>query len=317
MKLKDIYELAIEMGMEADPRGKAEVQKRLKKAKEKYDKIDKDEKKYFDEEKLKNPYADTRILAGDPPMEVKRLLAGIDLEVGEIVLADRLREKGEPVELLLTHHPEGKALAALSDVMALQADVWEKFGVPVNIGDVLISGRMKEVFRSLLPVNHRRAVDAAELMGFAFMCVHTPADNLVTDFLQKIFDKNPPDTVKDVVDELKKIPEYEKATYENAGPNISLGDPGMRAGKVMVDMTGGTEGPEDVVEKLVQAGVGTVVGMHMSDKLRKKAEEHKLNVVIAGHIASDAIGLNLFLDKLEKKGVKIIPCSGLIRIKRS
>lgn len=317
MKLKDIYKLVITMGMEADPRGRAEVQQRLKEAKEKFDKLEEEEKKFFDKEKLTNPYADTRILVGSSSLEVKGILAGIDLEVGEVVLADRLREKGERIDLLLTHHPEGKALAALAEVMPMQADVWEKFGVPVNIGDVLISGRMKEVFRSLSPVNHRRAVDAAELLGFSFMSVHTPADNLVARFLQNMFDEKPPRTVQDVVDELKKIPEYEKAVYENAGPSIMLGDPNMRAGKVMVDMTGGTGGPEDVIEKLVQAGVGTIVGMHMSDKMRTKAEQHKLNVVIAGHIASDALGLNLILDEIEKKAVKIIPCSGLIRSKRS
>ncbi|KKR97364.1 MAG: hypothetical protein UU49_C0033G0007, partial [Candidatus Magasanikbacteria bacterium GW2011_GWC2_41_17] len=41
-----------------------------------------------------------------------------------------------------------------------------------------------------------------------------------------------------------------------------------------------------------------------------------LNIIIAGHIASDSLGLNLFLDELEKKGIKIIPCSGLIRVSR-
>ena len=53
-----------------------------------------------------------------------------------------------------------------------------------------------------------------------------------------------------------------------------------------------------------------------SEKNRKKAEENNLNVVIAGHDSSDSIGMNLFLDELEKKGVEIIPCSGLIRISR-
>jgi hypothetical protein len=39
-------------------------------------------------------------------------------------------------------------------------------------------------------------------------------------------------------------------------------------------------------------------------------------VVIAGHISSDSLGMNLFLDELEKKGIKIIPAAGLIRIPR-
>ncbi|MFA5802992.1 MAG: NGG1p interacting factor NIF3, partial [Thermoleophilia bacterium] len=75
-------------------------------------------------------------------------------------------------------------------------------------------------------------------------------------------------------------------------------------------------GPEESMEKLAAAGVGTVVGMHISEKNREAAEKHKVNVVIAGHNSSDSIGINLFLDELEKKGVEIIPCSGLIRISR-
>jgi hypothetical protein len=40
-------------------------------------------------------------------------------------------------------------------------------------------------------------------------------------------------------------------------------------------------------------------------------------VVIAGHISSDSLGVNLFLDELEKRGIEIIPCSGLIRVSRN
>jgi hypothetical protein len=82
-------------------------------------------------------------------------------------------------------------------------------------------------------------------------------------------------------------------------------------------MTGGTSGSENSYEKLSQAGVGTIVGMHMSDKHRKEAEKHHLNVVIAGHISSDSLGMNLLLDGIEQKGIDIIPCSGIIRHKRS
>ncbi|MCL1874052.1 MAG: NGG1p interacting factor NIF3, partial [Clostridiales bacterium] len=67
MKIKEIYELAIEMGINADPRGREAVEKVLAKARQKYEKRkDKpeEEKGYFDEESLRNPYADSRILYG-------------------------------------------------------------------------------------------------------------------------------------------------------------------------------------------------------------------------------------------------------------
>jgi len=63
--------------------------------------------------------------------------------------------------------------------------------------------------------------------------------------------------------------------------------------------------------------VGTIIGMHLSDEHRKKVEESRINYIIAGHMSSDSIGLNLFLDELEKNGVEIIPCSGFIRHSRN
>jgi hypothetical protein len=316
MKLIEIYRLAVEMGIKSDPRGLSGVKEALKEEKRRFKKLSKNDKQFYDEEKLKNPYSDTRILFGKEDLEIKGIMSGIDLEVGEILLADRLIEKGKQIDLLLAHHPEGKALASLSDVMTLQADVWHKFGVPVNIGDVLIDRRMKEVFRAILPVNHNRAVDAARLLNLPFMVVHTPADNLVTEFLQKSFDKKKPKTVGNIVERLKEIPEYKNASKGNAGPTILVGDTSKRAGKVMIDMTGGTEGPGGAIEKLANAGVGTIIGMHMGEKLRKKAEKFHMNVVIAGHIASDNLGLNLFLDELEKREIKIYCSSGLNRVKR-
>lgn len=317
MKLKDIYALAVKTGIEADPRGKDVIKARLAKRREAFDKLNDDDKALFDQEKLTNPYADTRILAGDPQAEIGGLLAGIDMEAPEILLADRLRERGEPIDLVMAHHPEGAALAALNEVMDMQADIWHRFGVPINIGDVMIDRRAKEVQRALSPINHDRPVDAARLLGLALLCVHTPADNLVSRFLQERFDKERPLYVDDVVKMLKAVPEYQAAVKINAGPRIVVGAGNKRAGKVLVMMTGGTGGPEESIERLAAAGVGTVVEMHLDEKLRKKAEEHHINVVIAGHIASDNIGVNLWLDKLESKGIAVKTCSGLVRIKRS
>ena len=45
-------------------------------------------------------------------------------------------------------------------------------------------------------------------------------------------------------------------------------------------------------------------------------DEHHLNVIVAGHMSSDSLGLNLFLDNLEKKGVAIVPRSGFNRVSR-
>jgi len=316
VKIREIYELAVERGIEKDPRSKDAVLKLLGKEKKLYDEMKEEEKKEFDRDRLFNPYSDTRILYGDPEREVERIIAGIDMETGEVLLADRLSSRGKKIDLILAHHPEGKAMSALYRVMDLQEDLLAKFGVPINVAEGIMDSRINEVKRGLLPLNHNRAVDAARLLDIPLMCVHTPADNHVSDFLQTYLDEKKPDTLGDVVKALKEIPEYAEAVRYNAGPTIMVGNKDRRAGKIMVDVTGGTSGSEDAYAKLAVAGVGTLVVMHIGEKHRKEAEKNHVNVVVAGHMASDSLGMNLFLDELARRGLEIIPCAGLLRCER-
>jgi putative NIF3 family GTP cyclohydrolase 1 type 2 len=318
MKLKDIYQTAVAAGMDSDPRGRKAVLKSLEKRKKAYRDMKEEDKEFFDPESLNNPYADTRILHGTGKEEIKTALVGIDMEMAEILLADRLSSKGTKIDLIISHHPSGKAFANFYEVMHMQADILNKFGVPINIAEGLLEGRIKEVERRLSPANHTRAVDVARLLDIPFMCVHTPADNMVASHLQKMFDGKRPDTLDDVMKLLKDIPEYREAAKNNAAPRILLGSGERSAGKIFVDMTGGTEGAKDIFESLVNSGVNTIVGMHLTEDHRKEAEKRHMNVVIAGHISSDNLGVNLVLDAVQKKGkLKIVPCSGFRRYSRN
>lgn len=318
VRLSDIYRIAVEKGMAEDKRDAEELEAVLETVEKAYQKMDDADKAFFDTEKLTNPYVDTRINAGDPDLEVRGLLVGIDMESAEVVLADRLREKGEPIDLVLAHHPEGSGYAELHEVMLMQADLWADQGVSIAAGDALIAPRAQEIRRRIMPANHYRAVQAAELLGLAMMSCHTAADNCVNAFVQRRIDEACPRTLDDVVKVLRDIEEYADAAKKGYGPTLILGDGASRAGRIVVDMTGGTEGPEGALERLSQAGVGTLVGMHYSEDHRKKAEELKLNLIIAGHVSSDTLGMNLILDEVEKAGdIKVYCTSGMVRFKRS
>jgi len=207
MRLGDLYRKAIEAGIENDPRGREAVLQELKRRKKDFDKLPPEEKEFFDAESLQNPYSDSRILYGSDDGEIKSVLAGIDIDVGEILLADNLRQKGKRIDLLLSHHPSGRAFADLYSVMGMQADILNLFGVPINIAEGLMAGRVKEIERKLMPSNHTRAVDAARLLDIPFLCLHTPADNMVASYLQRIFDESKPYFLSDAVDMLLDIPE--------------------------------------------------------------------------------------------------------------
>ncbi|MDD4571558.1 MAG: NGG1p interacting factor NIF3 [Clostridia bacterium] len=317
MKLRQIYEMAFTMGMQADPRGMEMVKKDLLEKEKEYDGLTAKGKPYFDMESLKNPYSDTRILAGNGNEEVKSVMMGIDMEVGEVLLADRLKEKGRSVDLLISHHPEGSALAALSKVMPIQSGMMYKNGVLPNVAQAIMEDRISEVDRGIAALNHQRSVAAAKLLKQPFMCVHTPADNMVTDFVAKHLAKAKPDKLQDLVEALLEIPEYHISAVNNNAPTIITGSKKTPVGKIYVDFTGGTGGADENYRKLCDAGISTVIAMHAGEKKITVAKDCHLNLVIAGHIASDSIGCNIFLDALEKQGIEIIPISGLIRVSRN
>jgi putative NIF3 family GTP cyclohydrolase 1 type 2 len=313
MKLREIYNLSVQMGIDADPRGRNGAEKALLKAKERYEKLDEKEKEYFDTETFTNPYSDTRLHFGNPELEVKKILAGIDIEGDELIVAKNLGD----IDACIAHHPRGIALARLHDVMPLQADVLNQYGVPINVAEALLHTRISEVGRGLSASNHYRALDIARLVEMPYMCAHTIADSLVFQFLRQYVEGERIDTVGEVLDTLLEIPEYREAKKRGMGPEIFVGKRENRAGRVaLTEITGGTDGSHDIYEKLAQAGIGTVIAMHQSEKHLKSAKKAHVNVVIAGHMSSDSIGLNLFLDKLQQAGILIVPCGGLIRVSR-
>ncbi len=315
MKLKEIYTKAIEAGIESDLRGKAAVLEELERKKKEFNELKPEEKEFFDLQSIENPYSDSRILFGNGDEDIKSILVGIDIDVGEILLADTLRTRGVNIDLLFSHHPSGRAFANLYSVMYLQSDILNIFGVPINTAEGLMDKRIKEVERKIMPANHSRAVDAARLLGIPFICMHTPADNMVANFLQNLFENQKPVFLSDIIDILMSIPEYRIAKLNNSGPKIILGDKKRKAGKIFVDMTGGTEGAKDIFQSLTNSGISTIVGMHMSEEHLKEAEKSHMNVVIAGHISSDTLGLNLLLDKITggENIFNIVECSGFKR----
>jgi putative NIF3 family GTP cyclohydrolase 1 type 2 len=313
MKVSEIQNLSIKLGTDADFRGRDGVQKLLDSKKKKFDKMSPDEQEDFDKDALTNPYLDSGVYNVSDDKEIKRVLVGIDIGPSEITIAKELGN----IDLVIAHHPIGKGLAQLADVMELQADVCNYYGVPINVAEGLMRERISEVARGVNASNHQRTVDAAKLLGINLMNSHTPCDNLAAKFLRNLIEGKEIERVSDLISILKEVPEYKEAMKLGVGPKIFVGGPENRCGKIALsEITGGTEGSPKLYEKMAQAGVGTVVGMHVSEEHKKEAEAANVNIVIAGHISSDSLGVNLFADELEKQGIEIIPCSGFTRFSR-
>lgn len=312
MNIKEIYSLAIRKGIQNDFRSEKEIAQYLKEKKEFYDNLSKEEKKYFDKEQLTNPYSDTRIHNETEKKTIKKVLASIDITQGSLLIAKELG-----VDLVINHHPIGLALAGLDDVMNYQIDQMEKIGIPVNVAEKMIHKRISEVARGINPSNHYAIVDAAKALGINIMNVHTPADNMSAKFIGTVIEKAQPKYVRDILKVIGTVWEYQEAKRRASGPMLFSGAENNRAGKIIVsEFTGGTEGSKEIYQVMANVGIGTIISMHQSEEHRKAAENAHINVVVAGHISSDSLGMNIFLDELEKNKIEIIPFGGLIRFSR-
>ena len=192
MTIKDIYDLAISEGIKQDPRGASRVRDILKRINEKYESANESVKERYDTERLTNPYSDTRVFHGDPEKKVLRVMVGIDIDTGEVMLANELnrRSPANPIDLIIGHHPLSGGLAGLHEVMDLQIEFLAHYGVPITIAEKLTRKRIGQVERGISPINHGQSVDAAKLLDIPIMCAHTPTDNHVASYLYREIKKD-------------------------------------------------------------------------------------------------------------------------------
>lgn len=318
LTLQQIYDRVIATGIKNDPRSKADIDRVLADEKKAYEKLSAKAKESFDTERLTNPYTDTRILFGDPKTKVKKLMIAIDLETPELLLIDRLNERGAGIDLAVAHHPEGYGYVKLADVMGLQADLYALEGVPVNVSEKLIQKEMTRVERGVHSANQYRAVDSARLLNLPYACTHTVSDNCVYTYVRNKIAEHKPHTVSDVIDLLMEEPEYQHSTKLGVPPIAITGAKSNRAGKIVVTgFTGGTSGSPEIYESMRHAGIGTEIVMHCTKEHREMAEKHHITVVVASHMASDSLGMNLLYDQFEKEGVEILAAGGFIRVSRN
>lgn len=315
MRLSEYYRLAVEVAMEADPRKGEELKSILLQTIRAYDALDAAGRDMFDVDSLWNPYADSRILSGDGDTEVSTAMWGIDISSAEVLLADRLREKGKKIDAIISHHPHGRAHASLYKVMPVQESMMRSWGVPVTIAEDILGPRMHEVMCALHSQNHAQTVDACRLLDMPYMCLHQPCDLLGQQFMQRLVDEKEPERLGDLLDLLATLPEYQHATKECNPPTIFVGGRDRKAGSIAVKFAGGTAAPKEMYEQLSRSGIGTVMCMHAPESHREEARKHHINLVVASHMASDSLGTNLLADRFEERGLEIIPCSGYVRVR--
>ena len=248
----------------------------------------------------------------DNGKEIKRVLAGIDMDTSMLLLAKQLG-----FDCVAQHHPNGIINPDIGELFG--RDHMKKLmecGVPINVAQRLAYEGKEKRNHGMHSRNQTQMRDVARLLDICDVAFHTPADILAERHVQKVMDdlsaRNPMCTVGDVIDELLTIREYKDA-LEGQKPEVWAGTKDSYAGKIYVEMYGVGAPTAEEYAACADAGVGTFVGMHAYPETLEAFKKHnKANMVIAGHMASDSLGFNKILDAWEAEGLEIVRISGIV-----
>ncbi|MCL6581010.1 MAG: hypothetical protein K6U08_05255 [Firmicutes bacterium] len=245
-----------------------------------------------------------------PGEAVRRVLFGIDVGPAELILAKQLG-----LDAAIAHHPN-PFVQSYAAILDKHVDQMVAAGVPREEAVAAVAPLKEAVTLAYHQGNYGLVVSCARLLGLAYMNIHNPLDEIGRRLMDgavqdAVRAAGPEARVKDVVAGLMSLPEFQTAPTR---PLVVLGDPENPAGRVVVVHGAGTNGRAPVALAYFRHGVGTVVYIHLdyAELVRLRGEAPRgANLVVAGHIAADLVGINPFVRALEERGVEVVRASGL------
>jgi hypothetical protein len=243
-----------------------------------------------------------------PGEDIETALVGIDLESPEIQLADR-----EGYDLVLAHHPPGgDPRVNFAPVLDKQVEFMTAHGVPEERAEEAASGIVSGMEHAGHSANYRHDPSIAEHLDIPYMNVHLAPDELGRRRFQEVADDLDDDAnVGEFADALGEIDEIDEAITD---VELRVGERENDLGEVAIHHAAGTNGGSDVASAYFDNGVDTVLYIHVgaadTAELQEEYGGEGKNLVVTGHIASDAIGMNEFIDALEAEGLKCDTVSG-------
>jgi hypothetical protein len=244
--------------------------------------------------------------------EVHRVLFGIDIDVGELLLARELRLDG-----VIAHHPiGGSARLRLPVIIERHRDQMLAEGIPAAVAEPLVEARKRPVGHALHSANYDRVVTAARQLRMPLMNIHLAADILARrSFEELVFavSRKPSPTAGDLLAALAALPEMSASLVK---PELWLGAAGNPLGRWIVQMAAGTNGGAGIYRTYYEHGIDTILAMHLDERDLRELEllrRPRANLIITGHMSSDSIGVNHIINALEHRGLEVIVGSGVIR----
>ncbi|TLZ54882.1 MAG: hypothetical protein E6K17_07140 [Methanobacteriota archaeon] len=238
-----------------------------------------------------------------PAADVKRALFGIDADVGDLLLAKQLG-----YDLLINHHPTGGGSQVnFPNVLRRHGFLLEHAGVPRKAAEAAVEALLDEHESAAHARNYDKLPSEARLLGMPLMAIHNPCDEIgrrvMDETLKTELPKDP--RVRDAIGVLNQLPEFKKALTKIV---VRMGSEQNPLGKWVVIHGAGTNGGYPVAKAaFVDAG-------HLRRLREEYGREGPKNLVVAGHIAADSVGINVLVRELRKRGVAVDCFSGVIDV---
>lgn len=232
---------------------------------------------------------------------IRKVLFGIDASVPELLLAKQFG-----YDAVIAHHPIG-GTASVNFFQVFKRHIRQMVdaGIPEEEAENAVKKKLEELEVETHTRNYAHAVDVAKLLKMPFMNIHTPLDEVGRRIMSEKINKRVREdsTVQDAVYALKELPEFKRAVTEI---KIRLGRPENSAGRVVVSHGAGTNGGYEIAKTYFNHGIGTVIYIHVgAGDLVKLKNDGVGNLIVTGHIASDSVGINPFIHRLEEKGISV------------
>lgn len=257
--------------------------------------------------------------AGRP---IRKVLTSINATTGDLALAKSLG-----CDTYLLHHPlAGAARRDFHRVIDRMVELMCEEGVNKAIaGDAVADLRRRLRFNDHAS-DWDHLVSGAQLLDINLLNVHLPADELGRRIMRAALEDLPLDaTLADVATALRTIPELAHPANEFILIPNDPTSPDAPAGRVAVMHAGGTNGGYSVASTLFdhttsdpRGPVGTVLYIHCSGDDAKRLEDRADKggagtVLITGHLASDAIGMNALIRSIatDHPDIEVISHGGL------
>lgn len=241
---------------------------------------------------------------------LQKIMFGIDIDGAELLLAREYE-----CDAVIAHHPAGgSARLRFAEVLERQIEFMVDHGIDQNVAREATQSLITRATMGSHAANYDRVPSIARLLRMPFLNIHLPLDELGRQIMVRaiedhIVDLDRAPTVQDAIDGLMALPEFANAPTPIMVP---VGGPDQPLGKYAVVHGAGTNGGARIAGAYFDAGVSTVLYIHCAGPdVEALQQRDGGNLIVSGHIASDLVGINRFIEEIEERGVEVMRVSGV------